>query len=130
MRWVRSRQHFGSWCALFALAIQLVLSFGHVHVPKIGANPAPATGVLASLAASVDKAAEPSAPLKQKAPNLADDFCAICSLIHLASSILPAAAPGLPLPLLAKEVEVATRLEIARAPVPSLLFQARAPPQV
>ena len=32
MYWVRSNRRFGSWAALFALAIQLVLSFGHIHI--------------------------------------------------------------------------------------------------
>ena len=32
MHWVRSNRRFGSWAALFALAIQLVLSFGHIHL--------------------------------------------------------------------------------------------------
>ena len=48
--------------------------------------------------------------------------------MNLASSVLPATAPGLPLPLLAEKVQIATRLEIARAAPPSLVFQARAPP--
>ena len=35
MHWVRSNRYFGSWAALFALAIQLVLSFGHIHFEDI-----------------------------------------------------------------------------------------------
>jgi hypothetical protein len=31
MTWVRRRLRFGSWLALVALAIQLALSFGHIH---------------------------------------------------------------------------------------------------
>lgn len=128
MRWVRSRRQVGAWCALFALTVQLVLSFGHVHVLKIGTGSA-AAGVLADWSSLVDGGGKPPAPGKQKAPGLADDFCAICSLMNLASSVLPATAPGLPLPLLAKQVQITTRLEIARAAPPSLVFQARAPPQ-
>jgi len=128
MRWVRSQLKIGAWCALFALAAQLVLSFGHVHVPKI-ANGLVAAAALADGSPTADAAGKPPVPAKQKSHNLGDDFCAICSLMHLASSVLPATGPSLPLPLLAKKVHVTTRLEIARAAPPSLPFQARAPPQ-
>jgi hypothetical protein len=128
MRWVRSRQQVGAWCALFALTVQLVLSFGHVHVTGTGTGSARTAGtILADNAAPAPDA--PAVPAKQKLPKLADDFCAICSLMNLASSVLPATAPGLPLPLLATKVQITTRLEIARAAPPSIVFQARAPPQ-
>jgi len=32
MRWVRSNTRFASWLALFAFALQLTLSFGHLHL--------------------------------------------------------------------------------------------------
>ena len=32
MQWFRSRVKLGSWVALFALALQLALTFGHVHL--------------------------------------------------------------------------------------------------
>ena len=31
MHWVRANRRIGAWVALFALSLQLVLSFGHVH---------------------------------------------------------------------------------------------------
>ena len=35
MHWVRTKLRFGAWCALFALAVQFTISFGHVHAPEI-----------------------------------------------------------------------------------------------
>src|SRR5262245_62321691 len=32
MSWFRTRARWGSWLALFALALQLTLSFAHVHL--------------------------------------------------------------------------------------------------
>jgi hypothetical protein len=34
MVWLRSNRYGGAWVALFALACQLLLSFGHVHIGK------------------------------------------------------------------------------------------------
>ena len=72
MFWVRSNRRFGSWAALFALAIQLVLSFGHIHLEGIQGS---------SAAVAPQSQAQPNAP--------ADDdgdrgfgphhFCAICA---------------------------------------------------
>jgi len=41
MHWFRARLRSTSFVALFALALQLALSFGHVHVDELS-GPAPA----------------------------------------------------------------------------------------
>src|SRR5262245_59969726 len=95
MGWFRSRSRWGSYLALFALVVQLALSFGHVHIEGgapvaghasqlLGIHPASAAA-----AATVDAAS-------QEFPALADDHCPICALIHLASALVPATAPTLP----------------------------------
>lgn len=87
MRWFRSHIGLGSRLALFALAIQFVLSFGHIHVDKSLLSSASAASV-AQQSASRDGV--PSSPQRH---NGADDFCAICATIGLlASSALPEAA--------------------------------------
>jgi hypothetical protein len=40
MKWFRSNVRHGSWLALFALAIQVLLSFGHFHGNSAQAAPA------------------------------------------------------------------------------------------
>jgi len=39
MRWVRGHRRVGACVALFALALQLVLSFGHIHLADIASLP-------------------------------------------------------------------------------------------
>ena len=123
MRWIRTHRRLGSRLALFALAVQLIVSFGHVHLDKFTSHAA--AGVAQLQAASRDQA--PVAPDRHGG---AVDFCAICATIALvASSVLPEAAR------LAPPIPVAsTRLvEFIAAPPAFDLhtsFQARGPPVV
>jgi hypothetical protein len=84
MRWFRSNRGGVAWLAFFALACQLVLSFGHVHASKFGG------GSLAFAAAETGNASAdglPSSP--QKDPiGLAGDYCAICASISLAGTLI------------------------------------------
>src|SRR5262249_10389552 len=79
----RSRSRWGSYLALFALAFQLVISFGHVHVE--GGAPGRASIVAKAV---VD-------PAGKQAPAVHDDHCPICALIHLAGTLTPSDAPTL-----------------------------------
>jgi hypothetical protein len=120
MRWFRSNMRFGSWCALLALTVQLVLSFGHVHIAGSIAAAAPA-------AAAQSMAAAPEAPpVPPKHPGLGD-YCAICATVHLAG--LPAAeAPSLPLAQLSGRVRIAAWIAAKTVGISGLPFDARAPP--
>jgi hypothetical protein len=84
MGWFRSNRGVVAWVALFALACQLVLSFGHVHAGPFGG------GSLEFAAAETGNASAdspPSAP--QKDPiGLAGDYCAICASIGLAGALI------------------------------------------
>jgi hypothetical protein len=119
MRWVRARLGAGSRFALFALALQITLAFGHVHpgdFRHVGG------GVAARGASSA-----PSAPAQHPVRD-ADDYCAICATIHLAATSLLPQAPPLPAPFAARAVEHVNCIAAAffssrRAP-----FQSRAPP--
>ena len=94
MRWLRSRKRAGSYLALFALAFQLAVSFGHVHLEHVAPLSAGASA-LAGAPPSADRDA-PSKPAGRE--DLADDCCPICTLIHLAGALVPAEMPSLPLP--------------------------------
>jgi hypothetical protein len=83
MRWIRRNSRFGSWAAIFALAIQLILSFGHIH-------PEDFQGSSATIISS-----------SQPQSNTSDNdnrgtghcFCAICESLNLtSSSVLPTVA--------------------------------------
>ena len=94
MRWFRSRSRLGAYLALFALAFQLAVSFGHVHLERIAPLAAGAS-VLAHAPPSGADLNAPSNPTGRE--GLADDHCPICTLIHLAGALVPAEMPSLPL---------------------------------
>jgi hypothetical protein len=126
MRWFRSNRRFGGRLALLALAVQLFLSFGHIHHEDIfgPARPGAAAALVAQAAA--DQANSTPADHPSKHP---DDTCAICATISLLSNSFVAAAPQLPLPVVVHAVEhtdhvvVVAVIATRRAP-----FQSRAPP--
>jgi hypothetical protein len=121
MGWLR-RSKWGACLALFALAMQLVLSFGHVHV---GASSGYASGL--EVAASSDTH-KPAGNHHHHLPATPDENCALCALIHLASTLLPAAAPDLPLPAVFGRLphHIVVQLDLSAAS--SAYFRARAPP--
>src|SRR5438309_504334 len=99
MRWFRSHVRFGARLALFALTVQFVLSFTHVHLDD---GPPVAASKLASLtgvAPASDNDIDSGAPSKPHPNSLADDHCAICTLIQMAGASPPPALPQLPLPV-------------------------------
>ncbi len=125
MGWFRSKRGNLTWLALFALACQLAFSFGHVHIGKVG----DASGVLALADAGKAVAAVPPAG-PQKNPNgVADDFCAICANIGLASTLVisdsPIVTPPSDFVRAVLRVPAAARL----ASHDDGLFRARGPPQ-
>jgi hypothetical protein len=87
MGWFRSNRGAVAWVALFALACQLVLSFGHVHAGKFGqfGGGSPAFAAVETGDAAADS--PPSSPQK-KPIGFAGDFCAICASINLAGTLI------------------------------------------
>jgi hypothetical protein len=126
MHWYRQNRRFGGRLALFALAVQLVLSFGHIHIEDI-------YGQARSLASSFPSAILPTTDGSRPLPtdrqsNVPDDYCAICATIHLLGTTFVTEAPQLRLPFVVKTIEHFARhasvfITPQRAP-----FQSRAPP--
>ncbi len=121
MRWVRDHLCWGSRLALFALALQLVLSFGHIHAEDLG------LAAPAALTYAQSGAADGGAPSPQD-PGHAHDVCAICAALNLtATSFIPVVAV-LVLPVAQAWVwspaiaAAPAQFDLARS------FQARAPP--
>jgi hypothetical protein len=125
MGWFRSRSRVGSYLALFALAFQFVVSFGHVHLEHMVPVSAGATA-LASAQPSSDDLNAPSSPAGRE--DLADDCCPICTLIHLADALVPAATPALSLPSVFDRRRLNLAAEFYLTALHGALFQARAPP--
>jgi Protein of unknown function (DUF2946) len=125
MRWFRSRSRVGSYLALFALAFQLAVSFGHVHLEHVAPVAASATA-LASTQASPDDLNAPSTPPGRE--DHADDCCPICTLIHLAGALVPAETPSMALPNVFGQPRLELDAEFELTTQQAALFQARAPP--
>ena len=116
----------GSWVALFALAIQLALSFGHVH---LGGGDPRSWGPLVLRWATEPPPALPDAPAvpaSHKPAGLADDFCLICSAMQLAYTM--ATLPSVPLPAAVSQILLDPRGDFEIAASPHRPFRARAPP--
>jgi hypothetical protein len=125
MFWLRSRMRIGSWSALLALIIQLVLSFGYLHLD--GIHPRPGAAPLArQWTAPAKFLVAPTDPAQQSPADLADDFCAMCSIARLAG--VPAAAPVLPVPTRTRHIEFDLRVDLAWTAASERFFHARAPP--
>jgi hypothetical protein len=136
MKWFRKHLKHGSRLALFALAIQFVLSFGHFHAVTAQAAPAIATGLAQadlnyarSLApqqtsSEAAKTQQPSAPDSDHAA----DTCAICAVISLTNNVLFASPPLLQLPQAVELLYLTVDAEFAHLSSLRQAFQSRAPP--
>ena len=122
MRRLRSIRRFGAGLGLFALLLQLALSFGHVH-------PEDLLGASAARIAAVAGNAQPANPPQDRhAPGAPHDDCPICAVMHLAGTIV------LPEPLV---LALPAQFTVAVLPTHDLVtiviprrppFQTRAPP--
>jgi hypothetical protein len=122
MRWVRrTKRRWSSWLALAAMALQLVLSFGHIHLEQLASGSA-----IASVVAS--KASTSQQDPAQHPANEADDFCAICATIHLASLTFLPDAPLLPVPFASRTIEHFGHFTFVFISPQRAAFQSRAPP--
>ncbi|MBX9716910.1 MAG: DUF2946 domain-containing protein [Burkholderiaceae bacterium] len=111
-----------SLLALFALAVQLGLSFGHVHAASFSP--------LNDKAALADTlSADTPSPDTHHDQDNGNDVCAICATIAMANTLVDAAPPVLPLPAkLHAEPHFVTAV-FATAQPQRLSFQSRAPPR-
>jgi hypothetical protein len=125
MRWFRANPRFGFWCALFALTLQFLLAFGHVHVAGIGSSKSTLLAAVQEWAPAPDV---PAAPAKHAPKRIAHDQCAICTMVQLAAAPVPAATAVLLLPQASSRAWLATGHEVVLAASPQFSFQARAPP--
>jgi hypothetical protein len=137
MKWFRSNLKQGSRLALFALAVQFALSFGHFHGDAAQAAPATQSG-----------AARPDLPSASGLPALntvsqsvhrqpashhdsdqqPNDDCAICAVIALANVVVFATPPLLALPRAVEFLYQTTDGGFVHLNSARVAFQPRAPP--
>jgi hypothetical protein len=136
MNWFRSNIKHGSRVALFALAIQFGLSFGHFHgiaaqaAPAIQSGPTPtsSTGRPASADAPLSELARQQPASSHDSDHPPGDVCAICAVIALANAVLFAAPPLLRLPQAIEASYLTADAEFVHLNAVRVAFQPRAPP--
>jgi len=130
MKWFRRHIKTGSRLALFALALQFVLSFGHSHFN--GAHATPATHTLTDVANAQGLAAD-AASERQQGGNPDTDQpsgepCAICAVMSMANQLVFATPALLLLPDAIEVLFLVTDAEFAHLGSLWPAFQSRAPP--
>jgi len=142
MNWFRSRIRACARLALFSLAFQMAVSFGHMHrddlglpesnqigagagaqveAVKAGAATAPITAV--SVAAHAP--AQPASPARHPASN---DYCPICADMALIATAIPSLPPLLIVPASVHRIWFTQALAPSVSRPVTQSFQARAPP--
>ncbi len=127
MQWFRRNIRTGSRLALFALALQFVLSFGHFHFDA--AQAAASIQSLTDVAQAQNLAAgERQQPAGHDDNQPSHEPCAICAVMSMANQIAFAPPAVLPLPDSVELHFAPVRGEAARVGTPRPAFQSRAPP--
>jgi hypothetical protein len=116
MNWLRLKAKRLSLLALFALALQLGLSFGHTHHDV----------AVAGLSASAQSASTPGTDHDQ---DVHRDLCAICATMAMANTVVAAAPPALAVPRTVTALQTAFLHEAIAAYSRRGAFRSRAPPQ-
>jgi len=128
MRWFRSHRTIGSCAALVALALQLALSFAHLHPQDLYGYGRPAGRAAFAAANGPSAQTNATALLRRDSKAPAEVYCGICASINLVGSSQNPAAPRLRLPPFPSGLTVGfsdDRLVVAPRFVH---FQSRAPP--
>jgi hypothetical protein len=117
MGWARARRRLTGWLALMTLALQLAVSFGHIHSEDVAAPDA---------AGITQLSAADGAPDGHRDSDHSN--CGICATVHLAGTLLPPAPPTLA--LFASFVAAAFDAALPDAPtaIAAAAFHARGPP--
>jgi hypothetical protein len=131
MRWFRSHSRLGSGLAIFSLALQLALSFGHIHLKDIVGTAHASTSITASTAAAQsDEQPARATPADRTSHEHEDEYCAVYAVNNLLGTAQIAEPPPLPLPCLFGCVGHSAGYEADLAELHHGLFRARAPPIV
>jgi hypothetical protein len=120
MKWFRSNVRRGSRLALFALAVQFVLSFGHFHSATAQAA--------ATIQSAVSQLAQQQPSSDHDTGQPPGDPCAICAVLALANTVLFATPPLLLLPQAVEFLYQTTDAEFIHLNSARVAFQPRAPP--
>ena len=126
MNFVHRHKRRGALLALAALALQITLAFGHVHLNDLHLRGVSRGTTFAPHGAAFAQSS-PQAPGQNS--NDDDDYCAICASIFLVSNSFAPAPPVLPVPIGFQRIEHSfDNAQGCTEPRRRLAFQSRAPP--
>jgi Protein of unknown function (DUF2946) len=125
MKFVHRHKRRGALLALAALALQIALAFGHVHLNGLHLRGVSggSHGTIATHHAVAQTT--PQAPAQNPDD---DDYCAICASIFLASTSFTSSPPALPVPIGFQRIEHSFDNARRCTEPRRLAFQSRAPP--
>lgn len=118
MNWLRTKAKRLSLLALFALALQLGLSFGHTHA-----------GVALAGVSALAGQPQASTPDTDHDQDVHRDLCAICATMAMAKTLVAAVPPSLTMPLAVTALQAAFHYETIADDARRGAFRSRAPPQ-
>jgi hypothetical protein len=123
MRWFRDKIRQGTWLALIALAINLGLSFGHVHAidGKISGRG------IATVAASI-ASTDGGDRQRQPGDGHADYLCPICMAATAIANALTSTPPALPAEFANVTIDRTIASVVALVEPQRAAFQSRGPP--
>ena len=132
MKWFRSKSRHGARLALFAMLVQLALTFGHSHwfaqAASLAQSSVQQTDGTDGVAATDRAAVQKQSPASPDREHSGEDNCAICAIIAMAGTIVSATPPVLLLPQAIALLQRSLDAEFAHLASAGTAFQPRAPP--
>jgi hypothetical protein len=122
MGWVHRHKRHGALFALAALALQIAVSFGHVHLDGL-VRPSHA---LATSHNTVVAQSSQQTPAQNSGDD--DDYCAICASIFLVLTSFVSEPPKLPVPDVSWRIEPSFSAARGIVEPRRVAFRSRAPP--
>jgi hypothetical protein len=129
MNCFRSNLRSSAYIALFALALQVVVSFGHVRRDDLGLPPRIQAGQTRILVLT-DETGRPTGPADWDHHPASDQYCPICASIALIGTGAPSLPPILVVPQSVLRFSQSEKPTHDPGPQFALSFQARGPPIV
>ncbi|WFU70856.1 DUF2946 domain-containing protein [Bradyrhizobium sp. CB2312] len=132
MKWFRSNIRRGARLALFAMLVQLGLTFGHSHwfaqAAPLAATSLQQTDSDKALASSDRTAVQKQSPGSPDREPPGEDNCAICAVVAMAGTVVFATPPLLQLPQATELLYRTLDAEFIHLESARTAFQPRAPP--
>jgi hypothetical protein len=125
MGWVYRHKRRGALFAFAALALQIAVSFGHVHLDGI-VRAAPHAAIAGTHNVALVQAA-PQLPAQNPGDD-DDGYCAICASIFLVSTSFVSEPPKLLVPDVFQRIEPSFSAAHGIVEPPRVAFRSRAPP--